>query len=329
MNEHRLIAVHKESGVLLDIDEVSSGLNKEHVCASCGDALVAKKGAVNRWHFAHRATGNQSCNPNGESLIHQFAKKAIQQGKRIPLPLSASRLFFQPMGVEKEFWIPNHKVDAVAFGSFYYPHSTGWKEEPCIHTSTGVGDEHMDFNGDTYEDMNKVTCPFEPSFDDEDYFCEYTHQPLLIEFFHTNQKKKYKYLKGFIHRPTYMMAIEINVSHKEIQSAKELTGKTNIRELIEFLIYRTPNHFPNHHKRWLAFEQDHIEFERPPKQEMDRELQIWEYPEHRICGCGEWFKSKGKYSMCYNCYKQRIAIGREGEQKPFNTGIQTVDACPF
>ena len=281
MDRHPLIVVNRETLEVLDIDAVARGLNRNHVCASCGDALVAKKGAVNAWHFAHHSTGNNRCVPGGESIIHRLAKDAFRERKRIPLPISACRLFFEPSEIQQEFWIPKHRVDAVAFGRFYYPHASGWNEPACLDTSTGVGDEHLDWSTDTFEDKNKINCDFED---------EFGIQPLLIEIFHTNPKRKYEWLKGFRYRPTKMLAIEINVSQEEIQLARMSTHKTNIQELIEFLIYETPNHFPNKHKRWLSFQENHTEFERPPKHEMERELQIWDYPEHKTCGCGKWFK---------------------------------------
>lgn len=295
MNGHPLIAVNRETLEVLDIDAVARGLNRNHVCASCGDALVAKKGAVNAWHFAHHSTGNNRCVPGGESIIHRLAKDAFREGKRIPLPISAGRLFFEPAEVNQEVWIPEHRIDVVAFGLIYYPHAGGWNEGASPDTSTGVSDEHFDWTADSFDDKNKINCDFEDGFG---------IQPLLIEIFHTNQKRKYSWIKGFQFRPTKMLAIEINVSYKEIQSARTLTDKTNIQELIEFLIYETPNHLPNHHKRWLAFQEDHAEFERPLKDELEREIQIWDYPEHRTCKCGKWFKPQERYQICWQCYKK-------------------------
>lgn len=50
-------ALHKDTKILVDIQNVASGLDCNCICPSCKYPLTAKKGNINRWHFAHRAGG--------------------------------------------------------------------------------------------------------------------------------------------------------------------------------------------------------------------------------------------------------------------------------
>ena len=74
-------------GQHLFIGEVSSGLKKGLSCEICGSKLVAKKGQINEWHFAHE-NGNQrqDCLTGALNFIRRSVKTYIAKTGRIPNP---------------------------------------------------------------------------------------------------------------------------------------------------------------------------------------------------------------------------------------------------
>ncbi|WP_334147172.1 hypothetical protein [Hyphomicrobium sp.] len=76
------------NGRLLHIDEVPSGLACNCVCPGCGRRMVAKKGEVQRTHhFAHHAQQDgRSCVSAGETALHKFAKRILDERLEIALP---------------------------------------------------------------------------------------------------------------------------------------------------------------------------------------------------------------------------------------------------
>jgi hypothetical protein len=74
-------------GQLLHIDEVPSGLACNCVCPGCGRRMVAKKGDVQVHHFAHYAQQDgRSCVSAGETALHKFAKRILDERLEIGLP---------------------------------------------------------------------------------------------------------------------------------------------------------------------------------------------------------------------------------------------------
>lgn len=74
-------------GRLVDIDNVPSGLACNCTCPGCGRAMVAKKGDVQAHHFAHHAQQDgQSCVSAGETALHKFAKRILDERLEIVLP---------------------------------------------------------------------------------------------------------------------------------------------------------------------------------------------------------------------------------------------------
>ena len=74
-------------GQHLFIGEVSSGLQQGLSCEICGSKLVAKKGQINEWHFAHE-NGNQrqDCLTGALNFIRRSVKTYIAKTGRIPNP---------------------------------------------------------------------------------------------------------------------------------------------------------------------------------------------------------------------------------------------------
>ncbi|MDN7126909.1 hypothetical protein J6J08_05910 [Pseudidiomarina sp. 1APR75-33.1] len=54
-------AIEKESGKFVEVSEVHSGLKCDCICPCCYGDLVARKGDVKQWHFAHHQTEVDDC----------------------------------------------------------------------------------------------------------------------------------------------------------------------------------------------------------------------------------------------------------------------------
>ncbi len=60
---------------IVSINDVASGLGCNCLCPSCGEKLVAKKGEIKQWHFAHNS--NESCEYAEQTAVHLIAKDII------------------------------------------------------------------------------------------------------------------------------------------------------------------------------------------------------------------------------------------------------------
>ena len=68
------LAIHKETGKLVNVCRVTNGLACGCICAGCGGEMVAKNnGTKKAHHFAHHVAST-SC---GESALHKVAKMAL------------------------------------------------------------------------------------------------------------------------------------------------------------------------------------------------------------------------------------------------------------
>lgn len=72
------------NGALVHISHADSGLACGCQCPGCGEKLVAKKGQVQRHHFAHASGAN--CLAGVESALHMAAKDILSAKRRIVLP---------------------------------------------------------------------------------------------------------------------------------------------------------------------------------------------------------------------------------------------------
>lgn len=83
----QIISGVNAEGQHLFIGEVSSGLQQNLSCEICGSKLVAKKGQVNEWHFAHE-NGNQrqECLVGAHNFIRRSLKNYIASTGQIPRP---------------------------------------------------------------------------------------------------------------------------------------------------------------------------------------------------------------------------------------------------
>ena len=83
IKRNQLIYAIKD-GVATSIENVESGLKCGCICPSCGEPLVARKGAKRMHHFAHYSGHN--CEYRYETSLHLAAKEILSKANRIMLP---------------------------------------------------------------------------------------------------------------------------------------------------------------------------------------------------------------------------------------------------
>jgi len=79
-----LIYAISESGSIVHISEVTSGLSCNCVCPACGSRLIAKKGKRKAKHFAHEASSN--CEYGYETSLHMAAKEILLSAQTMMIP---------------------------------------------------------------------------------------------------------------------------------------------------------------------------------------------------------------------------------------------------
>lgn len=83
MKRNQLIYALKD-GVATSIENVESGLKCGCICPSCGEPLIARKGAQRMHHFAHHS--GHSCEYGYETSLHLAAKEILSKANRIVIP---------------------------------------------------------------------------------------------------------------------------------------------------------------------------------------------------------------------------------------------------
>lgn len=84
MTRLHLTIAQDYAGNMVDIADVPSGLACGCICASCGESLVARKGEVKQWHFAHKS--GSECAGAIETALHRAAKQILLQHPQIMVP---------------------------------------------------------------------------------------------------------------------------------------------------------------------------------------------------------------------------------------------------
>jgi hypothetical protein len=94
------------AGAIVHVSEVTRGLDCGCVCACCGDALVARKGASRQHHFAHYR--DSDCSGAAESLLHRLAKELLSSANALAVPSyiyrAKSRRFGAPVSIERHIF---------------------------------------------------------------------------------------------------------------------------------------------------------------------------------------------------------------------------------
>jgi hypothetical protein len=123
----------RKNGRMVAPNEVESGRECGCECPGCGASLIAKKGELIVWHFAHDGL---ACSSGAETALHLMAKQILADERRIQLPpvevsISAIDVFGKQQTVstnlkgpqdvryemvELEVTKDNRRPDAVASG---------------------------------------------------------------------------------------------------------------------------------------------------------------------------------------------------------------------
>ncbi len=74
----------KDTGKIVDVSEVKSGLDCNCVCPNCGKDLVAAQGEKTEWYFRHHESTD--CHTGPEKGIQELAKEILTKKSRIKLP---------------------------------------------------------------------------------------------------------------------------------------------------------------------------------------------------------------------------------------------------
>ena len=84
MKAYDRIGYGMRGGLLVFIDDVSSGLECGCTCVRCGQPLIAKKGRIRQHHFAHHVAA--SCEGASETALHLLAKELLANAEAIEVP---------------------------------------------------------------------------------------------------------------------------------------------------------------------------------------------------------------------------------------------------
>ncbi len=88
------IAFDRNSEAVVTVKDVPRGKSDGIVCIACNRPVLARKGNIRKWHFAH-LPGVVNCAP--ESVLHKYAKQLLSEsaGESIHLPKYATLAEFQ------------------------------------------------------------------------------------------------------------------------------------------------------------------------------------------------------------------------------------------
>ena len=159
-------ALRVQDNVPAHITEVDRGGDCNCVCSDCGKPLIARQGAIKRWHFAHKSDtseGHKLTACTGESALHRKAKFMMSEFYQCPieLPLAYGYRGYRNMKTpkhkkeyKKEFYVLNpepldpngkYRYDIMA-----YPHNAlsnpldAWIFEIYVtHRTTGSKLQHI------------------------------------------------------------------------------------------------------------------------------------------------------------------------------------------
>jgi competence protein CoiA len=115
------------SNRIIHISEAERGLSCNCSCVVCGERMMAKKGEEREHHFAHESN-KVACVANHETLLHKFAKRAIQEAGGLVVPpamnyrlsalatVSQANLTWLTLDrIEEEKWLDNLRPDLIGY----------------------------------------------------------------------------------------------------------------------------------------------------------------------------------------------------------------------
>lgn len=88
-----LFAALDRAGEVRFVGEVQGGAACACVCPTCGSAVLAKKGAINAWHFAHEPGQERpECEPGSLNLLRRLAIERLMALESFVLPAGSVRV---------------------------------------------------------------------------------------------------------------------------------------------------------------------------------------------------------------------------------------------
>ena len=84
-------ALRKADGHIVDVGEVQQGLACGCICPSCQSPLIARKGDIKAWHFAHVSRADEGdthsdCDFSWAVSVRLMARQVLREGVRLELP---------------------------------------------------------------------------------------------------------------------------------------------------------------------------------------------------------------------------------------------------
>lgn len=97
MNGLSIFAGIDSNGVVRFVGDVPRGAACGCRCDACGAALVAKRGEINTWHFAHEASQERpECFAGAVNLLRRLAIEVLKSAGRFALPMLRVRVTTRP-----------------------------------------------------------------------------------------------------------------------------------------------------------------------------------------------------------------------------------------
>lgn len=81
---HSELVYGLQNGKLVAVDDVEQGLACNCTCPGCGAQLIARKGTLRAFHFAHY--NSPECSHAAESALHIRAKEVVKNADKLSLP---------------------------------------------------------------------------------------------------------------------------------------------------------------------------------------------------------------------------------------------------
>lgn len=123
-----LFAGLDSGGQVRYLDEVPSGLACECICLTCGAALVARKGRINDWHFAHQnGQQNPECLAGARNLLRQLTVQTLSERGSLPAAQPYATLIRSEYASERFTWDELEHIEAI-----------DWMEPTGPRTAAGV-----------------------------------------------------------------------------------------------------------------------------------------------------------------------------------------------
>lgn len=112
-------ALSLDKNILVDVADVQSGKECGCICPSCNIPLIAKKGNVNEWHFAHDSQYNDkdqvlTCDFSWTIAVKMMIKQLFLEGSVLYLP--EYYIDFQGVGYQKY----KRKIKVTAPSTVHY-----------------------------------------------------------------------------------------------------------------------------------------------------------------------------------------------------------------